>query len=164
MNSKLYTIVPEGIHDQSHVEALALSAFGPGMYARTAFRLREHADPVSSLCFKAESASELIGSVRLTRVKIGNEPALLLGPLVVSPAHKCNGVGAGLMTTAVNQARAIGEQMIILVGDLPYYQKFGFEIVPEGQIALPGPVDPDRLLYCNLSGKGLEAYSGLVTS
>lgn len=142
------------------VEKLAEQAFGPGRFTRTAFRLREgvpHEEALSFVCWKGDA---IIASVRLTKLWIGEDEALLLGPLVVSPAFKAKGYGAKLMAKAVEAARLAGHSAILLVGDLPYYQKFGFEQVSPGSITLPGPVDPARLLLCDLHGIGSEAFKG----
>lgn len=145
------------------IESLTAFAFGPGRFARSAFRLREGITPEKSLCFVATKAGKLIGSVRLTRTRIGSREALLLGPLVVSPNHKCNGIGAGLMDKAVSEAKALGEELIILVGDLSYYGKFGFHAIPEGKITLPGPADPNRILGCELKDGAFGKFRGQVT-
>ena len=146
MTSPDYVILPDDGRHTDQINQLALNAFGPGMYARTAFRLREGAEPVPEYSFRALCNDKLVGSVQLTRIAIGEKPALLLGPLVVTPDLKNKGIGAALMMQSVNAAKDAGEALIILVGDLPYYEKFGFARVPEGQITLPGPVDPWRVI------------------
>ena len=133
------------------VEKLAEQAFGPGRFTRTAFRLREGVPHEPDLSFVSCLGEEIVASVRLTKIRIGDDPALLLGPLVVLPQYKSCGYGRELMETAVAAAREAGHLAIILVGDEPYYGKFGFEQVPPGQITLPGPVDPARLLICKLN-------------
>ena len=128
------------------------TSFGPGRFARTAFRIRETADAAPQLCFVAlEPMSEkVIGSVILSTIKVGDTPGLLLGPLAVLPEHKSKGAGKMLLQHSVETARTLGENFILLVGDEPYYAPFGFERVKPGQITLPGPVDPMRLLICPL--------------
>lgn len=158
-----FTLEYEQASHFDQIEALTACAFGPGRFTRSAFRLREGVSPVPKLCFVAKKAGRLVGSVRLTRTHIGAQKALLLGPLVVSPGHKCTGIGAGLMHKAVGCARDCDESLIILVGDLSYYGKFGFEIVPEGQITLPGPADPNRILACELKEGVLSGYRGQAT-
>ena len=166
MTSFQLHIRAETLQDDDAIEQLTAQAFGPGRFSRTAFRLREGVEHEHALSFVAimekldGGGKELVGSVRLTRVLIGEEPALVLGPLVVARARKNLGIGRELMHRSLAEARERGDRFVILVGDHPYYAKFGFHPVPGGRITLPGPVDPDRLLYCALEA-GIEArYSG----
>lgn len=150
---------------QNEIDQLAAEAFGPGRFTRTAFRLREHCQPRPELSFMAEvtnvpDGSNLAGSVELTDIMIGDNAALLLGPLVVSPNFQKLGIGRELMNRAVHDALAGKHRLIILVGDLPYYAKFGFKPIPRGQITLPGPVDPARLLAAELAPGALDEISG----
>ncbi len=155
-------IVPEKTEDFMLVEKLAENAFGPGRFTRTAFRLREGAPHEPGLSFVTWKTGVPIASVRLTRIWIGDHEGLLLGPLVVAPEYKNCGFGAELMSTAVKAARAADHTCILLVGDYPYYQRFGFEIVKPGKIVLPGPVDPQRLLICPLQEGIVDRFSGMV--
>jgi len=152
MNIEAAKISPEKPEEYYAVEALAAEAFGPGRFARTAFRLRENVPHEPDLSFTLKYGDDLAGSVKLTKVMIGNTEALLLGPLVVAPKYKNYGFGRKLMDVSVNAARQKGHIAILLVGDLPYYQQFGFEVVPPGSITMPGPVDTNRLLICYLQG------------
>ena len=105
----------------------------------------------------------MIGGIRFTEVRIwqaGN--VLLLGPLVVDPAYKGNGYGRALVQEGLTRARAQGFALVLLVGDMPYYARFGFVPVPPGQITLPGPVDPARLLVLELSPGALAGAVGQV--
>ncbi len=152
-------------HHQSDINQLAAEAFGPGRFARTAFRLRENASPRPELSYVAEvvtddKSSSLAGSVELTDITIGDRAALLLGPLVVSPHFQKLGIGRELMNRAIHDAYMGNHKLIILVGDLPYYAKFGFKPVSPGQITLPGPVDPARLLAAELAPGALNCTSG----
>ncbi len=144
------------------VEKLGAEAFGPGWFARTAFRLREGVAPVPELSFVALKDGDLVGSVRITQILIEARKALVLGPLVVDPAHKNEGIGRELMLAAVAAAKQLDHDLIILVGDEPYYRPFGFKKVAPGQIMLPGPVDPARLLYCELKPGAVADYSGVA--
>ncbi len=158
-------IRPETPDLDSQIEALSAKAFGPGRFARAAFRLREgvsHEPDLSFVALMQDAMGEesLAGSIRLTRILIGKEPALVLGPLIVSPQYKSLGIGRELMNRALFAARNRGEQFVILVGDEPYYGKFGFKTVPHGQITLPGPADPARTLYCELKEGVLPLYQG----
>lgn len=141
------------------VEELSAIAFGPGRFARTAFRLREGVSSIPGLSFVLFYEGELTGSVKLTRIKVDGADSLVLGPLVVKPEYKSCGFGKQLMEKAVDAAKAAGEKHIVLVGDEPYYGRFGFQKVPFGDITMPGPVDPHRLLICYLQDKA-EALKG----
>ncbi len=155
-------ITPELACYHEAIEKLGATAFGPGRFARTAFRLREGVSPERELSFVALDNSSLVGSVRVTRVIIGTDLALVLGPLVVDPDHKNEGIGKKLMQQSVSASQELGFQLIILVGDEPYYRPFGFKKVNPGQITLPGPVDPVRFLYCELQDGAMTGYSGRV--
>ena len=163
MKTSSLEISQELLSQAQAVEQLAAAAFGPGRFTRTAFRLREGVEPEPGLSFVAAKAGELVGSVRVTPIRIGGEPALVLGPLVVAPDHKNEGIGSALMRRAVEAARGQRHRFMILVGDYPYYRPFGFEIVPHDRITLPGPVDPDRLLYVELQAGCLSRFSGQAT-
>ena len=153
-------IATEKPEDEHLVEKLAEDACGPGRCTRTAFRLREDVPHEPDLSFVTWLGGEPIASVRLTKIWIGDSLGLLLGPLVVSKAHKNKGYGAELMKCAVEAARNAKHDWILLVGDFPYYKRFGFEIVTPGKIYLPGPVDPQRLLICPLHSGSADQVSG----
>jgi predicted N-acetyltransferase YhbS len=138
--------------DAAEVEALQSEAFGPGRFAKTAFKIREGIAEDPGLCFVGLSGTELAGSVRLTPIMIGSVPALLLGPLTVAPKFKNRGLGKALLRTSLDVAQSQGETAVLLVGDAPYYGPVGFEPVPFGTITLPGPVDPARVLVARLNG------------
>jgi len=153
--------------DHDDVEQMGAEAFGPGRFARAAFRLREGVAPECALSFVAimrngKGIDELVGSVRLTRILIGDKPALVLGPLVVVPERKNLGIGRELMNRALHEAKLRGHRLVILVGDHAYYSRFGFRLVPRGRIVLPGPADPARILYCELTPRAFVDYRGLA--
>lgn len=160
MKQTSWVIRLEDAADNSAIEALQSEAFGPGRYARTAFRIRENVPHRPDLAFIGQFGSDIAGSIRLTAITIGETDALLLGPLTVSPAFKNRGLGKALMQTALQTAKDAGDKLVLLVGDAPYYQPFGFEQVPVGRIKLPGPVDPTRLLIARLHE--CEVPSGAV--
>lgn len=161
MTSPQTYLTPE-LPEHAHlVEALSETAFGPGRFTRTAFKIREGVPHEQDLSFVLFHEGVLVGSVRLTKIRIGDAPSLLLGPLVVSPEFKNVGFGKMLMERAVDASRELGHGSILLVGDAPYYQRFGFEQVPRGDITLPGPVDYARLLICYLHD-GPEPLKGMV--
>jgi predicted N-acetyltransferase YhbS len=139
------------------------ASFGPGRFARTAYRVREGAaaEPRLNLC--AVKDDVIIGAVQFAPVTIGGAAgALLLGPLVIEEAHKNQGHGLRLMLEGLRRARELGYRLVILVGDLPYYARAGFVVAPFGQFVMPGPVDSARLLYAELEPGALRAYGGLV--
>lgn len=144
------------------IEQLHRDAFGPGRFARTAFRVREAVEPVQELSYVALSRGYLAGSVRLSPIQIGECQALLLGPLAVHPDFKSKGAGKLLMDKAVEEAAKMDFCSILLVGDYDYYKRFGFVRVPMGQVGMPGPVDPGRLLILPLNGKDVSKCQGMV--
>lgn len=155
-------IRPELPPDSEAIERLHERAFGPGRYARTAFRLREGAPALPELSFTALVGTLLVGSVRLTPVWAGAAPALMLGPLTVDPAFDNRGIGGALMRRSLDAAREHGHGLVLLVGDEPYYGRFGFARIPPGQLAMPGPVDPARFLACDLADDALAQARGAV--
>lgn len=156
----LITIRQETPEDEDRIEALGAAAFGPGRYSRAAFRLREGVKSEQSLSFVAKLNDELVGSVKLTRILIGEKPALVLGPLMVDPLYRKLGVGRELMNRSLFEARRQGHRYVVLVGDLAYYRPFGFERIEPGRVTFPGPADPLRILGCELvDGAGTD-YAG----
>ncbi len=154
---------PERPSDAPIVNALQQVAFGPGAYARAAFRVREQAPHDPSLSFVTELNGALVASVRMTPIRIGEDRGLLLGPLVVEPARKGQGHGKALMRHAMEEARRAGCPFVLLVGDQPYYWPFGFRPVPPDRVSMPGPVDPARLLVAELKPGAAGGLRGLVT-
>jgi len=156
------TILPETADDALAIERLHERTFGPGRYAKTAYRLREQVVHRLDLSFTARIGTLLVGSVRLSPVRLGEVKALLLGPLTVEPPFRERGIGQALIARAVAEARAQGHHLMILVGDEPYYAKSGFRPVPRGRLVMPGPVDPARLLVAELVPGAFEGVSGPV--
>ncbi len=150
--------------DAPAVERLAERVFGPGRFAKTAYRLREAAAPDWDLCFVARVSTLLVGANSMTPVGAGPAPALLLGPLIVDPAFRGRGIAAALVARSLDAARDAGHGLAILVGDEPYYRRFGFARVPPGRLAMPGPVDAARLLWCELAPGALDGASGPVSA
>ena len=149
--------------DLPQIEKLDERAFGPGRFARTASRLREGAPHLIDLSFTAMVGTLLVGSVRMTPVMAGAEPALMLGPLTVEPAFESRGIGAALMRRSLESAKAKGHTLVLLVGDEPYYSRFGFKRVPPQQLQLPGPVNPARFLALELVEGAMAGAKGLVS-
>jgi predicted N-acetyltransferase YhbS len=156
------TIRPENADDAGAIERLHERTFGPGRYAKTAYRIREGGPHALALSFTARIGTLLVGSVRLTPVRIGEAPALLLGPLTVEPPFRERGIGLALIERALAEARAQGHRLVALVGDEPYYGRAGFKRVPKGQAVMPGPVDPERLLVAELVPGAFEGVSGPI--
>ena len=150
MNDLSLTILPEQPDDGPAIEKLYERTFGPGRFTRTAYRLREKMVHRRDLSFTARIGTLLVGSVRLTPIKIGDVPAMLLGPLTVEPPFREHGIGRSLIEATNKAATAAGVKLVLLVGDEPYYSTFGFRRVPRGRVTLPGPVDPDRILVAEL--------------
>jgi predicted N-acetyltransferase YhbS len=137
--------------------------FGPGRFARTAYRIREGAPLISRFCLKATVGDKLIAAIRFTEVTIGGAPGgLLLGPLAVEDAYAGLGHGKRLIAEGLAHAKAAGLGISVLVGNVPYYGRFGFVVLPPGRILLPGPADPGRMLGCPLREGALDRYQGLV--
>jgi predicted N-acetyltransferase YhbS len=156
------TILPEAADDAAAIEHLHERTFGPGRYARTAFRIRERITHRLDLSFTARIGTLLVGSVRLSPITIGSAKALLLGPLTVEPPFRGHGVGRALIERALAEAKAKGHRLVLLVGDEPYYGRYGFTIVPKGQARMPGPVDPKRLLIAELVPGALDGVGGPI--
>jgi predicted N-acetyltransferase YhbS len=156
------SILAETPADAPAIERLHERTFGPGRYAKTAYRLREQVTHSLDVSFTARTGTLLVGSVRLSPVRIGETKALLLGPLTVEPAFRERGVGQALIERALKEAGAKGHRLVILVGDEPYYGKAGFKPVPPGRAIMPGPVDVARLLVAELSEGAFDGVSGQV--
>ena len=162
MSDLSLTIHPETPDDADAIERLVERTFGPGRYAKTAYRLREGGPPARALSFTARIGTLLVGSVRLTPIRIGETPALLLGPLTVEPPFRERGIGQALIERALADARAQGHRLVVLVGDEPYYGRAGFKRVAKGRGVMPGPVDPARLLICELTDGAFDGVSGPI--
>ena len=156
------TILPETADDALPIERLHERTFGPGRYARTAYRIREGVLHALDLSFTARIGTLLVGSVRLSPIRIGATPALLLGPLTVEPPFRDRGIGKALIDRALAQARKQGHRLVVLVGDEPYYARMGFKRIAKGRAAMPGPVDPARLLVAELEAGAFEGVSGEI--
>lgn len=154
------SFAPFSIADEAAVEKLDERAFGPGRFARTAYRLREGVASDRGLSFTARIGTLLVGANRMTPILVGDAPALLLGPLTVEPAFRSQGVGETLVRRSLDAAREAGHALVLLVGDADYYARLGFSPVARGRIVMPGPVDPERLLYCELRAGAYAAVSG----
>jgi predicted N-acetyltransferase YhbS len=156
------TIRPETADDAAAIDRLHERTFGPGRVAKTAYRIREGMEHMPELSFTARIGTLLVGSVRLTPIRIGTTKALLLGPLTVEPPFRSRGVGSSLIKRALKDAQAKGHKLVVLVGDEPIYAKSGFKRIPKGQVKMPGPVDPARLLVAELSKGAFDGAGGMI--
>jgi predicted N-acetyltransferase YhbS len=155
-------LAPLAAADLPAIERLDERCFGPGRFTRTAYRLREGVAPAAGLSFVARVGSLLVGANIMTPIRCGDAPALLLGPLTVEPAFRSRGIGEDLVRRSLEAARQAGHQLVLLVGDEPYYARMGFARTPPGRLILPGPVDPARLLVCELVEGAFAGVSGRV--
>jgi predicted N-acetyltransferase YhbS len=153
---------PETPDDAEAILRLNERVFGPGRFARTAYRLRETTSADLSLSFVARVGTLLVGANAMTRIKIGETQALLLGPLIVEPVFRSRGIGEALVMRSLDATRAVGGRLVILVGDEPYYSRMGFAKTPPGRIVFPGPVDPARVMHCELQPGGFDGVGGKV--
>lgn len=160
----MVTIRVESSSDVSAREALLNRAFGPKRLRKTSEKLRSGRMP--AFAFSAvDEQGRLIGTIRLWNIVAGSAgDALLLGPLAVDGEHKCQGIGTDLMNTAIAAAREAGHRAIILVGDHPYYQRFGFEQGHTLKLQLPGPVERERFLGLELVHDALAGAEGRIAA
>ncbi len=158
-----FTVRPVAPQDLPAIVNLHERTFGPGRFARTAYRIREGLPPISSVCLVATVGTGLAAALRFAPVTIGGRGGvLMLGPLAVEPRLAGQGYGRHLVQSGIERAREQGWGAIILVGDLPYYGRFGFIPIPPGKVELPGPVNPDRLLVLELEQGTFASCRGLV--
>ena len=155
-------IAPEAPGEAAEAERLVDRAFGPGRYAKSAERLREHNHFIPELSYVAREGGRMVGTVRLWPVRIGEAKALLLGPIAVDPAARRRGLGAALAGRACTAAAEAGHERIVLVGDLGFFERTGFEALEPGRIRLPGPADPRRVLVKALRPGAWDGVEGEV--
>jgi predicted N-acetyltransferase YhbS len=145
-------------------EALLDACFGANRNARTCQRLRDGRKPAEGLSFAAVRSNRLVGTLRLWPVSAGGTPALVLGPLAVDPSCRKLGIGAALINRALAAASARGHRAVILLGDAPYYARFGFSAQKANRLTLPGPFERERLLALELCEGALADASGMIVS
>ena len=143
-------------------EALLDACFGENRHMRTCQRLRDGRAPAEGLALSAVRRGQLVGTVRLWHVSAGGLPALVLGPLAVDATSRELGIGAALMVEALAAARARGHGAVILLGDAPYYARFGFSAAKTGGLSLPGPFERERLLAFELREGALDGAWGMI--
>lgn len=157
-----FAIRAERASDVVAREALLDVCFGANRHGRTCQRIRDGRLPAEGLAFSAVHQGRLVGTVRLWHVSAGGKPALVLGPLAVDPACRSLGVGAALMRHALAVAKRLGHGAVILLGDAPYYARFGFTLAKTAELALPGPFERDRLLAIELREGALDGAWGMI--
>jgi len=145
-------------------EALLDEAYGPSRFRKTSEKIRRGRQPAEDLALVAVDGDRMVGTVRLWHVACGGTPALLLGPVAVACDRQGEGIGSALVTRAVAVARARGHGAIVLVGDAPYYGRFGFTADKTGALAMPGPFERHRLLGLELVTGGLDGAAGVIAA
>jgi predicted N-acetyltransferase YhbS len=159
-----FVIRAERASDVVAREALLDACFGVNRHMRTCQRLRDGRAPAEGLALSVVRKGNLVGTVRLWHVSAGGIPALVLGPLAVDSSCRKLGVGADLMNHALAAARALGHGAVILLGDAPYYARFGFSALKTGELSLPGPFERDRLLGLELREGALDGAWGMIVA
>lgn len=161
-SSTLYSLTPETPEDDWEVEALYDLCFAPGRTALSSYRLRDGIPPVSGLSTVArDSEGILAGAIRYWPVTVGTAPCLLLGPVAVHPTRQGEGLGRALINESLHHAAPKGWQRVMLVGDAPYYSRFGFTRL--NGVIMPPPTNPERVLGRALSVGAWESIHGPVT-
>jgi predicted N-acetyltransferase YhbS len=164
-NAAPFAIRAERASDVVAREALLDACFGANRHTRTCQRLRDGRAPAEGLALsvvRQGRQARLVGTVRLWHVSAGGVPALMLGPLAVDDSCRKLGVGAALMDQALAAAAALGHGAVMLLGDAPYYARFGFSSAKTSELALPGPFERDRLLGLELRQGALDGASGMI--
>lgn len=161
----MITIREETFHDVDAREALLDACFGPARFQKTCERLREGRKAADGLSLVIEHDGRLVGTVRLWHISAGpNRPALMLGPIAIDPALQSLGLGGKLMREALARSADRGHKAILLVGDAPYYTRFGFSTEKTGSLWLPGPYERERFLALELEDGYLDGAQGLVSA
>jgi predicted N-acetyltransferase YhbS len=157
-----FAIRAEEASDVVAREALLDACFGENRSLRTCQRLRDGRAPAEGLAFSAMAEGRLVGTLRLWHVSAGGIPALMLGPLAVEASSRKFGVGTALMDHALAAATTRGHRAVILLGDAPYYARFGFLAKKMAELSLPGPFERDRLLGLELIPSALDGACGMI--
>lgn len=153
----MYEICPETPADTPEVEALYDLCFAPGRTALSSYRLREGVPRVAELCLLLRSNGILTAAIRFWPVRVADRPVLLLGPIAVHPTAQGEGLGGLLMRESLTRATRMGAERVLLVGDAPYYSRFGFQRLDD--VVMPPPTNPDRVLGLEL---GPGAWVGVT--
>lgn len=156
----MYQLDEESPADLWEVEALYDLCFAPGRTALSSYRLRDGVLPVRELCLTLREDGVLAAAIRFWPVRVGGKPVLLLGPVAVHPTRQGEGLGGYLIHESLAEARRTGWARVMLVGDAPYYSRFGFRRLAE--VAMPPPTNPDRVLGFELATGGWQGVTGTV--
>ena len=157
----MFELTPETGDDWWEAEALFDLCFAPGREALSSYRLREGVAPVAELCLVAREEGVIAGAIRHWPVRVRDHCCLLLGPVAVHPTHQGEGLGGFLILQALERARELGWQRVMLVGDAPYYGRFGFHRLTG--VEMPPPTNPARVLGAALTPGAWDAVTGAVT-
>jgi predicted N-acetyltransferase YhbS len=158
-------ILDEAASDVAARDALLDVAFGPARAGKTCERLREGRRPAEGLAIVARDAGDVVGTLRLWHIEAGpGRPALLLGPLAVARSHRCLGLGTRLICEALFRAVVGGHDAVLLVGDAPYYERFGFDRRFTEKLIMPGFVEKERFLGLELTPGALANAAGWVVA
>jgi len=158
----LYVLAPESAADLWEVEALYDTCFAPGRTALSSYRLRDGVPPVAGLSLVArDDLAILAGAIRFWPVQVGGHAALLLGPVAVHPTRQGEGLGALLIETSLELAVPLGWARVMLVGDAPYYGRYGFTKLED--VVMPPPTNPERVLGRALCAGAWDGIAGEVT-
>ena len=163
-NAAPFAIRAEKALDVVAREALLDACFGENRHLRTCQRLRDGRAPAEGLAFSAMAEGRLVGTLRLWHVSAGGIPALMLGPLAVEASSRKFGAGTALMDHALAAATTRGHRAVILLGDAPYYARFGFSPEKMAELSLPGPFERDRLLGLELAAGALDGACGMIVA
>lgn len=155
-------IMDESARDMRAREALLDACFGAARFEKTCERLREGRLPARHLSLVAKDRGAVVGTLRFWHVRAGDVDALLLGPLAVAQSHRDCGLGGALMRTGLARAAALGHKAVMLVGDEPYYKRFGFSRALAERLDLPGFYEPARFLAHECVPGALARAQGMV--
>ncbi len=150
--------------DEDEIEFLLDLSFAPGRQGLSSYQLREGVNPVSEICMVCRDGSSLLGSIRYWPVRVGDVPFLLLGPIAVHPIAQGVGIARVLIRKTLARALDLGWARVILIGDAPYYKRFGFKRSLTCDLTFPPPTNPERFLGCELVEGAFNGIIGLVES
>ena len=157
----MYQLEEEEEDDWWEVEALYDLCFSPGRTALSSYRLRDSVPTIAALCLAMRADEVLVAAIRYWPIEVDGQDALILGPVAVHPTHQGEGLGGLLINESLAEARRLGWERVLLVGDAPYYRRFGFRKL-EG-VEMPPPTNPDRILGLELKTGAWKGVTGLVS-
>ena len=163
MSFSEFTFTQETPAHDAEIEAINAEAFGPGRFVKSSYKIREGGPHDRAMSYVVLKDGHVVASVRMTPIAAGQGRAMLLGPLAVKPEFKNQGLGKALVRIALEAAATAGAGVTMLVGDAPYYEPLGFRRIPYGQIEMPRPTDPNRMLAVEHVPGALSLMRGLVT-